>query len=474
MCRHKHKREQRCDSDPVKRARQQSMQRRRRANKRMSAAQQKVHAVVSATPFRPESAQLLGLNSYEPYYDSHEWIEYDDTIRASAARHGLVITSSERAHGLWMDDAEPAGVYEVYGRDPEKVHTWATEIAGRYNQDVVSVSIVDPNGPDRLMSFDAADAHLDHKQALKALRAAGIHSGREVNGTLQIVSAADNPISQESLALLEARLGPPSVTNVRATMEHKNGKTDGYLAAAPIKEIQAIRQQYIESHGLPKRKSRPHFTEVDDMASSMTYESLEHDPSHPKIRESYRVLGEHIVGQHDALVDAGYRFEEWKGETEQPYANSSEMLADLRNNKRLFYYATERSQDTDGALPDDHPMAAIVTVKDSDGGFKKVPLNDVFRGVHDLVAHGDGNSFGPQGERNAWWVHRESLPRTAHLALWNETRAQNTWTNAGPHMRTTDEHGNTKLLKPGTDGWIPVADRPFAAQKCVNAPAELT
>lgn len=470
MCREKHIRADRCDNTPEKRAEQQTKQRRRRANKRTARAQTGVRAIISATPFRPESAELLSLNSYEPYYDSHEWIEYDDTIRAAAEKHGLTIVSTENANGIWMGETEPAGTYEVHGENPENITDWAAEIAGRYNQDAVSVSIVDPKGPDRLLTFDTV-ADINHDQAVKALRAAGIDSGRTVNGDLQIVSAGSNPISQESLALMEARFGTPSVTNVRAHLVLKN---ESHLAGGPIKEIQAIRQLHMERHGLPRRKSRPHFTAADDIASSMTYEALEHDPSNPKIRESYRVLGKHMVDQHDALTAAGYRFEEWQGETEQPYANSAEMLADLRTNKRLYYYATENSQDTEGFLPPDHPMARIVTVKDSDGNSKELPINDVFRCVHDLIAHGDGNSFGPQGERNAWWAHRETLPREAHLALWNETRAQNTWTNAGPHMRTTDEDGTIRLRTPGSEGWLSIADRPFAAQKCVNVPAELT
>lgn len=144
------------------------------------------------------------------------------------------------------------------------------------------------------------------------------------------------------------------------------------------------------------------------------------------------------------------------------------MLTDLRDNKHLYYFRTEESGDT--GIGADHPMAKKITVKDHDGTERTIMANDAFRAVHDAIAHSEGHSFGPQGEKRAWWTHRSSLPREAHLALWNETRAQNVWTNAGPHMRTKDADGNPRLNQPGDDGYLPVADRPFSDQKCVIVP----
>jgi hypothetical protein len=207
----------------------------------MIKAQTSVRAVIGATPFRPESMDLLNLSSYEAYYDSDEWAEYDDHDRRTAELNGLAIARSQKADGIWMGSAEPAGAYEVYGDNPERIQKWASEIAGRYNQDAVSVAIVDPNGRDRLLTFDSTDAAIDHEQALRTLRAAGIDGGRAVDGKLQIVSSAANPISEDSLALLEARLGAPSVTNVTATLVEKSER---HGASAPVRELQALRQQY--------------------------------------------------------------------------------------------------------------------------------------------------------------------------------------------------------------------------------------
>lgn len=149
------------------------------------------------------------------------------------------------------------------------------------------------------------------------------------------------------------------------------------------------------------------------------------------------------------------------------------MLADLRDNKHLYYFRTEVSQHSEGALPPDHPMASTVTVISPDGHPVRMVANDVFRAVHDAIAHSEGHQFGPYGERRAWWTHRACLPRDARLALWCETRAQNCWTNAGPHMTTPGGDGAPQLLRQGDDGWMPVSQRPYAEQKCVRVDSAL-
>lgn len=103
-----------------------------------------------------------------------------------------------------------------------------------------------------------------------------------------------------------------------------------------------------------------------------------------------------------------------------------------------------------------------------DGTRQQLVANDVFRAVHDTIAHSEGHQFGPYGEKRAWWAHRSSLPRDAHLALWCETRAQNCWTNAGPHMTTTDDTGQPRLRQHHENNWLPMTQRPYAEQKCVN------
>lgn len=457
----------RCDSTKAGRRHAQTLQRHARARKRHQDAQQAVTAFIGATPFRPESEALLAMSSRPSYYDSDEWQEWSDRIETAAERNNVTLVrgtpQQEHADGLWEGETEPSGAYTATG-SREDIENWAAQIAGHYNQDAVMVMYADPNGKDHLHTFTADDP-VRTQQALDAMKGAGIPGGRVVDGRLEIVSIhGDDAISPAALDLLHKRLGGDvSTTPITAKFVEKN---EDYLAHTPIKEIQGIRQRHAEKHDLPVRGRCPHLTDQDNIAAAMVYDAGEHTPDDPRIKRSYRTFRRHLVEQHDALTAAGYTFIPWEGE-DQPYANSAEMMKDLRDNKRLYFYRTEVSQDTEGALPDDHPMARMVTVRDKDGKAHRMVANDCFRAVHDAIARSEGHSFGPEGEKMAWFTHRSSLPREAHLALWNETRAQNVWTNNGPHMQTPDGLGGVRTLRKGEEGWMPLPDRPYANQKCV-------
>lgn len=455
--------QRRCPNRPGTQARQ----RRLRAASRMAEATGAVQAYIGATPFRPESAQLLDLRAYAAYYDSDEWIEYDDGIRLAADRHQLKVIEESRADGLWLDETEPAGAYRVFAASEENIRSWAAEVAGRYNQDAVMVAFTDPDGDDDMLTFGDMDGGISTGLALEAMRRAGVPGGRVMGGNLQIVSTSSDPLTKQQIDMLMDRLGPFDVTPVRAEFIEKDAR---FLAHSPIKEIQAIRQAHCERHNLPVRRPVPHLSEADDIAAAKTYDTARHQPNNRRIQRSYRVLRQHTVEQWNELAAAGYEMEPWLGQTDQPYQSSAQMLEDLRDRKHLFYYRTEISQGTAGALPPEHPMASDVTVNTATGQGKVLCANDVFRAVHDAFAHSEGHQFGPEGEKRAWWTHRSSLPSEARLALWNETRAQNCWTNAGPHMQ---DPSGTRLFQPGSPGWIPIPDRPYAEQKCVLAPKAL-
>lgn len=473
MCDSKDEGGRRCPS--CQNGQAQDRQRAVRADHRHRDGQNKVTAYIGATPFRPESEALLSMSSRPSYYDSDEWNEWSDRIQNEAEHHGVTIEDGtpEQVHadGLWLGETEPSGAYTVTGTR-EDINKWAATIGGHYNQDAVMVMYADANGPDRLYRFDQNDK-VAAKEALAAMQEAGVPGGRIVDGELQIVSTADDPISPAALDLIRQRIGADTVLSTPVSVDFVE-KDEKAAEHTPIKEIQGIRQRHAEKHGLPVRGAVPHLTERDDIAAAMAYEAAPHTPDDPKVKRSYRALARHLREQHDALTAAGYTFEPWHGEEEQPYANSAEMMKDLRENKHLYYYRTEMSQETEGALSADHPMAREVVVHDKDGKEQRQVINDVFRAVHDAIAHSEGHKFGPHGEKMAWWAHRSSLPREAHLALWNETRAQNVWTNAGPHLRTKDSGGEVRLLKKGEEGWVGLADRPYAEQKCTVVPNALT
>jgi ribosomal protein S18 acetylase RimI-like enzyme len=179
------------------------------------------------------------------------------------------------------------------------------------------------------------------------------------------------------------------------------------------------------------------------------YENAKSDPGNEKVKASYDALAEETIAQWEAIEDAGYTLEPYAGKGE-PYKNSDEMTADIRDNKHLYFLKTEGNIEATA----DNPMLAP-------SGIKDYPVNDVFRAVHDFFGHAkEGLTFGPKGEFNAWREHSELYSPEAQGALATETLAQNAWVNFGKHIRDAESPAAP-------------ADRPFAEQKNIVLPDSL-
>ena len=178
------------------------------------------------------------------------------------------------------------------------------------------------------------------------------------------------------------------------------------------------------------------------------YQAMPHNPNDPAVKASYDAVKSDIDKQWDhATKDMGIKFEPWK-QPGQPYENSAEMTADVKNNHHLYFYQG-------GDMPADHPLAQV----DPKTG---LTYNDKLRAVHDLFGHAVGGfQFGPRGEENAWAAHSQMFSPEALPALTTETKGQNSWVNYGPQMR--DAQGN--LLQQGQPGYLHPKERKFAEQK---------
>ena len=178
------------------------------------------------------------------------------------------------------------------------------------------------------------------------------------------------------------------------------------------------------------------------------YDALPEVSRSPETIKAYEALAKEVGDQWDfAVKNLGITFEPWVKEG-QPYANSREMAADVRNNKHLYFFQ--------GGDP--HPFLGKVDPKT---GFNS---NDKLRAVHDLYGHAaEDYQFGPRGEENAWIKHSQMFSPEAQRALSTETRGPNSWVNFG-----------TQNYENGVNKNIPAKDRPFAAQKMALLPKELT
>lgn len=169
------------------------------------------------------------------------------------------------------------------------------------------------------------------------------------------------------------------------------------------------------------------------------YDKLPKLDNSPETISAYTALANEVQQQWDyAVNELGIRFEPWTKDG-QPYKNSREMVADVRDNKHLYFF-------TGG---EEHPL---LNKKDQHG----LTMNDKLRAVHDLFGHAaEDFQFGPRGEDNAWLKHSTMFTPEAQRALTTETRGQNSWVNFGEH--NFDEAGGYRN--------IPPAERPFAEQK---------
>lgn len=185
------------------------------------------------------------------------------------------------------------------------------------------------------------------------------------------------------------------------------------------------------------------------------YERLPAAPSDPAVRTAYDSFIADTARQWQAATAAGYKMEPWRQEG-QPYKNSAEMRADVRDNKHLWFFPTHNGFGTGDGVPGRHPL--LEPAGFSVGGVDLVH-NDVFRAVHDLATHAqEGYEFGPRGEWNAALAHASLYPPEALPAMLAETAGQTSWVNFGRQVRGRD---------------IPPQERPYAEQKAVVLPPEL-
>ena len=232
-------------------------------------------------------------------------------------------------------------------------------------------------------------------------------------------------------------------------------------------ETERVAAKYMKTRGVPYT---PH-TEYDAAPESQLkriadyFENeAKHEPTNPEVRASYDALADETLAQYRAMERAGIKIEPFSGEGE-PYKSSADMMADVRDNKHLFFFLTDKAfgegeQQSENALTQKSGVRVNGT---------ELLFNDLFRAVHDYFGHtARGFEFGPRGEFNAWKSHSKMFSDEAQGALAAETLAQNAWVNFGPHLRGKDG----AIPKKGEEGFISPKDRPFAEQKNFIVPPE--
>jgi hypothetical protein len=208
-------------------------------------------------------------------------------------------------------------------------------------------------------------------------------------------------------------------------------KAGNRLFNEPLKAVAEIANRYHERIFGSKRPKYEGTTELNTERSkriAAAFEAMKHEPNNPEVKKAYEAMAKETIDQYQDFLDAGYVVEI---NNEEPYANSADMIEDLRKNKRIKIFSTESGFGDDPITPEqraENPLLATTEFKDVNG--QPMLVNDLFRAVHDFFGHAElGNSFGPKGEENAWNVHSRMYSPLARRAMTTETRGQNSWVN---------------------------------------------
>ncbi len=197
------------------------------------------------------------------------------------------------------------------------------------------------------------------------------------------------------------------------------------------------------------------------------FENKKHTIQNKSVVAAYEQLGKEVVQQFEFLQKSEMKiqFEPYTG-TGEPYKNSYEMLMDLHQ-YHMYFFKTDNGFGETNCNEDNIMLCKT-------GHFVndyELTINDLFRIVHDVFGHAAyGYSFGPIGEDLAWMTHCKMFTPLARAALTTETRGQNCWVNYGKHLRR--ETG--EVFRKNDKGWLAPEKRPFAEQKMVLLPEEIS
>ncbi len=273
--------------------------------------------------------------------------------------------------------------------------------------------------------------------------------------------------------------------NAEPTTKPTGGPVSGNrLFNKPIKAVSEIANRYYQrifGTERPKYFGSRGLDEARAKRLAQAFIDMEHKPNDPEVKAAYEAMAKETIEQYKEFLDAGYTIEI---NNEEPYANSQEMIDDLRNNKRIKIFSTE-SGFGDVAITakqrKENPLLAKSKFKDVNG--KPLLINDLFRAVHDFFGHAElGNSFGPKGEENAWNVHVRMFSPLARRAMTTETRGQNAFVNfSGVNEKIEKDRDEARKLREAGDieGAKKLVDKiyeegSFAEQKIGLLPEEFS
>lgn len=195
-----------------------------------------------------------------------------------------------------------------------------------------------------------------------------------------------------------------------------------------IARVQQEVAEYKESKNI-RTVSHPPVLELNREISreiSKAYDQMEHAPNDPVVKASYEAMVNETAEQYNFIIDKGIKVIRHT-EVGEPYANSAEMLEDVRQGQLKFLPNEEAFGENTDAYRDNIGLQKS-GIKLEDG--YEMTNSELFRVVHDYFGHGTlGSQFGPIGEENATLQHASMFSAVAVPAMIAQTRGQNSWVN---------------------------------------------
>jgi hypothetical protein len=262
-------------------------------------------------------------------------------------------------------------------------------------------------------------------------RRVGVASRKKILGRIKAKGSELGPSGQNILQAVEEAVRRDAEFQGVDSGEYFKPSPGNRLFNKPLERVAQIADRYYQrvfGKKRPRYNGSQRLDEARARRIANAFAAMQHNPTDPQVRAAYEAMAKETLDQYQDFLDAGYVVEI---NNEEPYANSQEMIDDLRNNQRMKIFSTE-SGFGDAAITEEQ-RAENPLLRDS--GFKDVNgqtmlVNDVFRAIHDFFGHAElGNSFGPKGEENAWNVHARMYSPLARAAMTTETRGQNSYVN---------------------------------------------
>ena len=173
----------------------------------------------------------------------------------------------------------------------------------------------------------------------------------------------------------------------------------------------------------------------DRLKIGEVWDSVSHNPNDNETIDSYKVFINETIDQFQFILnETGINVVPWIEDGPFPYNNAYDMLSDIRDNNRMYFYPTDTGFQTSQDVSD-HIMLEPSGLNLN--GYELLN-NDIFRIVHDFYGHiAFKNEFDDKGEENAWAMHRTVYSSKAQKALFSETIAQSSRVFSNPSNKSS-------------------------------------